>query len=78
MIDPVMFRAYIRMTCVQYEHLLQVGPKLISAPTRDEVVTPSQKLMVTLRYSVDVMKLLLNNNQRFFNYQAYIINKHLY
>ncbi|XP_033222780.1 uncharacterized protein LOC117176636 [Belonocnema kinseyi] len=51
-VDSDMFRAYIRMTVVEYENLLlQVGSKLISAPTRHDLVTPSQKLMTTLSYS---------------------------
>ena len=49
--DHVMFRDYVRMSVENYEKLLlQVGPALYSSPTREDVITPSEKLIVTLRY----------------------------
>ncbi|XP_051164962.1 uncharacterized protein LOC127283891 [Leptopilina boulardi] len=49
--DPAMFRNYLRMSTSTYENLLlKVGHKLQSCPTRTDVITPSEKLIVTLRY----------------------------
>ncbi|XP_051156182.1 uncharacterized protein LOC127278490 [Leptopilina boulardi] len=49
--DDVMFRKYTRMTVTQYEEILQqVGPKLLSKSTREDIICPSLKLMLTLRF----------------------------
>ncbi|XP_051170182.1 uncharacterized protein LOC127287352 [Leptopilina boulardi] len=49
--DPTMLTNYIRMSVSTYEKLLlKVGSKLESYPTRKDIITPSEKLMVTLRY----------------------------
>ncbi|XP_051156969.1 putative nuclease HARBI1 [Leptopilina boulardi] len=51
LIDETMFRKFTRMSVVQYEDLLQkIGPSLISQPTRDDIIDPSTKLMLTLRF----------------------------
>lgn len=51
MFDQAMFRNYTRMSVSTFENLLmKVGHKLQSCPTRADVITPSQKLIVTLRY----------------------------
>ncbi|XP_043484646.1 uncharacterized protein LOC122512700 isoform X2 [Leptopilina heterotoma] len=50
-VDELLFRSYTRMSVVEYENLLQeVGPSLVSFPTRKDIINPSTKLMLTLRF----------------------------
>ncbi|XP_051165273.1 uncharacterized protein LOC127284034 [Leptopilina boulardi] len=49
--DPVMFKNYLRMSVSTFEKLLiKVGESLQSYPTREDIISPSEKLIVTLRY----------------------------
>ncbi|XP_051157050.1 uncharacterized protein LOC127279021 [Leptopilina boulardi] len=58
--DPTMLTNYIRMSVSTYEKLLlKVGSKLESCPTRKDIITPSEKLMVTLRDNLILDQIIL-------------------